>query len=142
MTIETSHEAITTELSIWAVPKSTWRMEEDNTQFPFEYKIYAGNDKPYADGAVRVETEPFTMHVTAGIDLLFQAVDTLEQAKKDAYDEYLRISAGLDKKLATLRLLSHTPDPDAIEGEVVDPLAEADDDDQQAAELASSHADV
>ena len=120
MTILTVSQVITAELAIWAVPKSKWVMEDDPSQFPFNYEVFAGDRKPYADGSVKVETTTHRMMITAGIDLLFQAVDTLEQAKKDAYEDYLRIAKTLDDKLSTLRLLSHAPDPDAIEGEVVE----------------------
>jgi len=101
--MKTKLQAVTGNVSIWAVPRYT--VEEGSS--PFEYKFYTNDDKPWRDGAVNVITHEITLDVPEGVDLIAKAVETLEAAKAKVYETYLRETRELDQQIEKFVLLSY-----------------------------------
>jgi hypothetical protein len=98
-------------------------MEEDPSQFPFDYQICVGDNKPFSSSKVNVASMEWSHPIPGGVDLLPKAVETLEASKKDAFTQYHDTIRELDAQLNALKLLASPEDmlpidDDVLEGEV------------------------
>ena len=66
------------EVSIWAVPKYSPKVDED----PFEYALFAGDNKPWRDGSVMVITKTMTMILPGGVNLVQKTIETLREGNR------------------------------------------------------------
>jgi len=92
---------ITRTIKIWAIPKSFPEPGEE----PFTFEVRT--DRPWATGAVMIHEEDVTLIIPAGINLIAKAVETLEQAKREKTDDYVRDLKDLDRRIDDLKLLTH-----------------------------------
>lgn len=111
MSIYTKQETLSQDLDIWAVPT-----REDG--FPFKYELRRQFDAPYERGSVMVNTVTLKYVVPGGINLLAKAIQTLEESKARAFQEYHTRAKEIDAQIEQLRLLAPPePEPYSIEGE-------------------------
>lgn len=120
----TKQSIITGEVSVWAIPKSSWEMEKGADPFKF---VLATGDMSYCRGAVKVYTTKVDVMIPAGIDLLQQAIATLEEQQKNILAEAHKKHIELQEEINRLRLLTHAPSTQEGEylpaGEEFDPNA-------------------
>ena len=103
MSYYTKRTPITRTIKIWAIPKSY--PEEGEEPFTFEIRT----DRPWATGAVMIHEEEVTLVIPDGINLIAKAVETLEAAKREKTDDYVRDLKDLDRRIDDLKLISYTP---------------------------------
>jgi hypothetical protein len=101
---------ITRTIKIWAIPNSFPEPGED----PFTFEVRT--DRPWATGAVMIHEEDITVTIPAGINLIAKAVETLEHAKRETTDAYIRDLKDLDKRIDDLKLIGYTPSGPMGEG--------------------------
>jgi hypothetical protein len=109
---------ITRLIKIWAIPKPFPEPGEE----PFTFEVRT--DRPWGTGAVMIHEEEITLEIPAGINLVAKAVETLEHAKREKTDEYIRDLKDLDKRIDDLKLLSGPSEGGYVEGAAVEVLGE------------------
>ena len=103
--MKTTQKTITQELQIWAVPRSTWHMENYPNDEPFTFEV--STSKPWESGAVHVHNVEVTLVVPAGIDLTAKAIETLREAIKETRDAAEHKVENLNKQINNLLMLEH-----------------------------------
>ncbi len=107
------------EVSIWATPKYNPEAGED----PFDYALFAGDHKPWREGAVMVTTQTMAMTLPSGLNLIQKTIETLREAQSEVRTDAETKVADLEKRIGELALLTYTPTSDANVGPaVVTPL--------------------
>lgn len=104
----TTRQKVEGEIAIWAVPKYNPEPDVD----PFEYELFSGSNKPWRDGAVKVNTETVTLHLPGGLNLVQKAVETLREAQVEIQTEATKNVAALEERIRELGLLTYQPTPD------------------------------
>ena len=107
--MKTTSKTVSGPISIWAVPRTDWEVESSDDNELFDLELYSGDIKPYREGAVHIHTEAVNVECPAGIDMVQAAVDTLHDAKEREATQYAARIGDLNKKIAALLRLSHTP---------------------------------
>ncbi len=110
------------DISIWAVPRRGAEPDED----PFEYELFTEGNKPWRDGAVKVNTLPVTLMVPAGLNLVQKAVETLKEAQNEILKDANEKVAELEARIGELALLTHQEPPN--DDRTVDPAPLSDGD--------------
>lgn len=108
-------------MDIWAIPRDArYYTRDEIQQGPFEYSLRRVGDIPWSAGAVKVNTIEVGYTIPAGINLLQKAIETLEEKKSKAYEDYLDNVRELDAQINQLKLLAPPQaEEGSIEGEVV-----------------------
>ena len=91
---------------IWAKPSYEYDYElEENVPTGFEYVIqdYA----PWQNGSVMVSEQEIELTVPAGINLVEQAIETLERAEEEALHQYNETKAELSKRKQQLLQITY-----------------------------------
>lgn len=92
-------ERITRTVHIWAKPKGEWDADDAP---PFTYEL----ERPWRDGEVLVASQEVTLDVPGGINLMAQAIVTLEKKRAEALETYMDACKAIDVKISQLRLLA------------------------------------
>jgi hypothetical protein len=106
--MKTTSKTVSGTISIWAVPRTDWEVENSDDNELFDLELYSGDITPYREGAVHIHTEAVYVECPAGIDMVQAAVDTLHDAKEREGAQYAARIGDLNKKIAALLRLSHT----------------------------------
>jgi len=110
--MKTERTEVTETLEVWAIPKSSWVMENDPNQLPFRYEARIG--KAYQDGAVKLYEEKISLYVPEGIDLLEKAVETLQDEMKNVRKETKERLEDLQDQVNKLLLIEYKPEAEVI----------------------------
>ena len=92
-------EQVTGTVTIWAKPRGPYDTDDAP---PFTYEL----TRPWRDGEVLVATQEVTLQVPGGINLMAQAIVTLEKKRAEALEEYMDACKQIDEKISQLRLLT------------------------------------
>jgi antitoxin component HigA of HigAB toxin-antitoxin module len=110
--MKTKNTQLTQKLAIWAIPKSSYQIERDRKENPdadaFEFRVLTNS--PWESGAVNVFEKEVTIEVPDGIDLTQRAIETLTKAKQDLLANVNHQIEEINKQIANLTLIEHTPD--------------------------------
>jgi len=137
----TKKEKVSGFVSIWAVPNmyAGQRLSGDSgpTEPPFRYELHTGHC--WQTGAVQVKEFDLQLEIPEGINLIQKALDTLDAAKQNRWETYVRECKEIDEQKAKLMMLTYQASPTVEEDDgyipanevQVDPLsAQAGDDDE------------
>ena len=106
----TTDEKCTGQVSVWAIPNSDYDpTDEESTPFRYELKEGAHH---WRDEAIRVSTEEITLNVPSGINLVQEAIITLNSKKEKAREEYMETCKRMDDLISQLQLITHQPNPE------------------------------
>ena len=115
--IYTKETTVEANIHVWAIPLSRYRLEDLKPgELPFEYRVYSGESKPYDRGSVDVSSITIQVPVPEGINLMEKAINTLEEARNDAYRTYQDTVADIEGQMHDLKLLSGPAEVIPIEG--------------------------
>lgn len=111
--IYTKREKVEGQVSVWAVPKSNYELKRekeaapDSVPRPFNFVLMSEPGRRWETGAVKVQTFDASFVIDGGINLVEKALETLNDEKKVAYDEYAKKLKELDAAIDRLKLLEH-----------------------------------
>lgn len=105
----TQEEIVKGKVYVWAVPRSKYSIDSSEDKRPFSYEIRA-DDYHYTQGAVRVHECEITVKMPGGINLVAKAIETLEDAKVKARQEYMDKISALQEQINNLKMLP-SPEP-------------------------------
>ena len=110
--MKTKHTKVTQKMSIWAIPKSDYDLEDLSPgEMPFDYKIFTNMNTPWQDGSVKVDTQEVDLWVPAGVDLLEQAIETLKEQIKETRAEAQSKITKYEQQIEQLTLIEYKPIP-------------------------------
>ena len=92
-------ERITRTVQIWAKPRGPYDADDAPA---FTYEL----ERPWRDGEVLIASQEVTLDVPGGINLMAQAIVTLEKKRAEALETYMDACKSIDEKVSRLRLLS------------------------------------
>lgn len=99
----TEKEVVTGKVFVWAVPTPSYLKDKYGDR-PFHYELNT-SDYSYVKGAVKVHEQEISVLVPAGINLVAKAIETLEDEKVKAREEYLKKIAEYQQQIDGLKLL-------------------------------------
>jgi len=108
--MKTQNTKLTQTVKVWAVPRSSYAMEQNPNSPPFEFRIRT--DSPWENGAVNVFEKEITIEVPDGIDLTERAIATLREAKLAVLADAERRIVEIDTQISNLTLIEHKPNGD------------------------------
>jgi len=113
--MKTKNTTFTQTVGVWAIPKSSYQIEQNPDAEPFDFQVQTG--MAWQNGAVKVHEEPITITVPEGINLTAKAIETLELAKAELYGSLKEQIKEIDNQIRTLSLLEHiTPEEEFEKG--------------------------
>ena len=124
-TLHTESQQVTGLVSVWAVPKARWQIEEeveDGNPRPFPFRFILSTSRVWEEGAVELTQKEISIYLPDGIDLLQAAMDTLRRAKSQILAEAEKKCQEIDEQMQRLMMITYQPQPadeDALEGEIL-----------------------
>ena len=110
----TTNEKVKGKISIWAIPNPDYdRNDEDS--IPFNYELKDG-EYHWRDEAIRVDTQEIELQCPAGVNLVQQAIATLNKKKEKAREEYMETCTKMDDLISRLTLITYQPEPEVNDG--------------------------
>lgn len=104
----TTDEKVTANISIWAIPNESYDSNAEDSE-PFKYELKEGMYH-WKDEAIRVDTQEVTLQVPSGVNLVQQAISTLNKKKEKAREEYMDTCEKMDNLISQLTLITYQPE--------------------------------
>ena len=110
---KTRETTVTGEIEVWAVPKTSWEMEQEvaeGEEYPIPFKFKLSTGKLWTDGAIKLHTQDISVVCPGGIDLLASALATLREEKEVERRAFEKRIVELDQKIQSLAMLTYIPE--------------------------------
>ena len=124
-TLRTESQQVTGLISVWAVPKARWQLEEEISEgnfSPFPFRFILSTSHVWEDGAVELTQKEVSIYLPEGIDLLQAAMDTLRRAKSKILADAEKKCQEIDEQMQHLMMITYQPEPAdeaSLEGEIL-----------------------
>jgi len=115
--MKTEKFSVTAPIYVWAWPKDP--KYEDVEGGVFHFDLRDSKSYHWRTGAICIHEMEVTIDVPAGVDLLGKAVDTIHAKIAEEQMEQDRTVRELNEQLKGLLQLTHQPEDDCIQGEVL-----------------------
>lgn len=110
--MKTKETEVTGSVTVYAIPSG-------KKDAPFDYKIYDDTCDLSSEHRIKVHSTEIVIILPAGINLVEKAIETLEEKRAKAREEYYREDTRLQNEINKFLQLTHQPEPNSIEGTVV-----------------------
>ena len=113
-TLRTESQQVTGLISVWAVPKARWELEDEleaGNLHPFPFRFILSTSHVWTDGAVELTQKEVSIYLPEGIDLLQAAMDTLRRAKSQILAEAEKKCQEIDEQMQHLMMITYQPQP-------------------------------
>ena len=107
---KTTETVITTELTIYAVPRTAHEIEKSEDGCPFCYKVFAGYNSPYQEGAIKLHKVDHNVWLPSGIPLLEKAVETLKELMEEERRDSAKKLADMQARIDALAVIEYMPE--------------------------------
>lgn len=105
--MKTEREKISGMASVWALPRTTWEIEQSEDGRAFKYIVKT--DTAWQDGAVKVCDFNVDTWIPDGIDLVEKAIETMQEKINSIQKNAQKEVDNLLEQIKSMQLIEHQP---------------------------------